>query len=174
MDKNKPIFYDTDCLSCFLIIGETFILESLFSKIILPIQSYREISNDSSPYIIKKNLEFLEKKGFIEIRNISSESEEYKRYILFTEGRWGRKKIGEGEASAISLAIENNGIVASNNLKDVKSYADEYNFPILTTAIILSKAVDKRIISENKANDMWEKMLKRNRRLQTAHFQIII
>ena len=37
---NKPVFYDTDCLECFLFVDAGYILEELFSKIIIPEQVY--------------------------------------------------------------------------------------------------------------------------------------
>jgi predicted nucleic acid-binding protein len=55
---NKPIFYDTDCLSCFLITDKCNILKSLFSKIIIPHDVYNELNNSASPYKIRKILKF--------------------------------------------------------------------------------------------------------------------
>ena len=33
---NKNIFYDTDCLSCFISINDVSILKKLFDKVIIP------------------------------------------------------------------------------------------------------------------------------------------
>lgn len=43
------------------------------------------------------------------------------------KGKWGRP-ISKGEAAALSLAISNNGIIASNNLKDVKNIAKQKKY----------------------------------------------
>lgn len=40
----KDIFYDTDCLSCFVSIDEVSILKKLFKKIIIPHEVYAEFS----------------------------------------------------------------------------------------------------------------------------------
>lgn len=42
---DSPIFYDTDCLVSFLVIGEGNLLHKLFSKIIIPKQVYDELSH---------------------------------------------------------------------------------------------------------------------------------
>lgn len=40
----KDIFYDTDCLSCFISINDVSILEKLFDKVIIPYEVYDEFS----------------------------------------------------------------------------------------------------------------------------------
>ena len=39
---NKKIFYDTDCLSCFISINDVSILKKLFDKVIIPNEVYEE------------------------------------------------------------------------------------------------------------------------------------
>lgn len=43
MTLNKPVFYDTDCLECFLFVDAGHILEKLFTKIVIPEQVYMEL-----------------------------------------------------------------------------------------------------------------------------------
>ena len=40
----KEIFYDTDCLSCFISINDVTILKELFEKVIIPYEAYEEFS----------------------------------------------------------------------------------------------------------------------------------
>ncbi|MDL2246833.1 hypothetical protein LJB96_04365 [Methanobrevibacter sp. OttesenSCG-928-K11] len=168
--KDKPIFYDTDCIVSFLIIGDVFVLHKLFSKAIIPRPVYDELTHESTPSVIKNNLNILIKNNFIEIKEIDIRSKLYTTYKCIEDGFWGNKPIGKGEASAIAFAIENSGIVASNNLSDVKELTEKHNIPLLTTAIILSFAVDNNIIDESKADTMWLKMIKRNIKLPTDSF----
>ncbi len=42
--SDEDIFYDTDCLSCFISINDVSILKILFKKIIIPHEVYREFS----------------------------------------------------------------------------------------------------------------------------------
>ncbi|KZX14899.1 hypothetical protein [Methanobrevibacter filiformis] len=168
--KNKPVFYDTDCLACFLVIGDVSILCNLFSKIIIPKPVYEELSHDGTPLFIKTNLYNLIEKDFVEVKDISIISKEYTAYKCIKDGLWSNRPVGKGEASAIAFAIKNNGVVASNNLKDVKELTEKYELPLLTTALILAKSVQKGLIDESRANSMWKKMLERNRNLPDNSF----
>ena len=53
-----------------------------------------------------------------------------------------------------------NGIVASNNLSDVEEYIESLDIELITSSMILSKAVEKDIVSENTANGLWKGMIK--------------
>lgn len=61
------------------------------------------------------------------------------------KGYWG-DEVGEGEASVLALAIDNDGIVASNNLSDIIPHITDYKLGLMTTPIILTKLYEKEII----------------------------
>lgn len=157
---NKPVFYDTDCLECFLFVDASYILEELFSKIIIPEQVHNELMNDKTPNIVKMNFKKL-KGGFIEIKEIQFASQEYTIYKSIEKGFWSEtgKVCGSGESATMALAHLNNGIVASNNLSDVEEYIESLNIELITSSMILSKAVKRDIISEDDANRLWNEML---------------
>ena len=98
---NKPVFYDTDCLESFLFVGAGYILEKLFSKIIIPEQVYNELIDKSTPPVVKTNFKNL-KAGFVEIREITFASQEYTTYKLIEKGFWSEtgKICGFGESAA--------------------------------------------------------------------------
>lgn len=158
---NKPVFYDADCLECFLFVDAGYILEELFSKIVIPEQVYEEIMVENTPTIVKTNFGKL-KEGFVEIREIQFASQEYTNYNLIKKGFWSGtgKCCGSGESAAMALAHLNNGIVASNNLSDVKDYIGSLEIELITSSMILSKAVEKDIVSEDGANELWDEMVK--------------
>lgn len=56
--------------------------------------------------------------------------------------------MGCGEAAAIALAVENNGIIASNNTKDIIKAIEKYNLIRIKTGDILVKAYNCGINSE--------------------------
>lgn len=85
---DSPIFYDTDCLVSFLVIGEGNLLHKLFSKIIIPKQVYNELSHPNSPPIIKNELEQYNKDNFIEIKDIKITDKEYYVYEQIKNGVW--------------------------------------------------------------------------------------
>ena len=59
----------------------------------------------------------------------------------------------------MALAHLNNGIVASNNLSDVREYVESLGIELITSSMILSEAVEKDIVSENTANELWKGMI---------------
>lgn len=168
---NKPVFYDTDCLECFLFVDAGHILEELFSKIIIPEQVYSEIIAENTPAIVKKNFKNL-KNRFVEIKEISFLSQEYTTYNLIKKGLWSKtgKICGSGESAAITLAHLNNGLVASNNLSDVEEYIESLDIELITSSMILSKAVERDIISKENANDLWKGMINKGIKLPKKSF----
>ena len=101
------------------------------------------------------------KEGFLEIREIPFASNEYITYKSIERGFWSQtgKVCGKGESAAMTLAHLNNGIVASNNLSDVEEYIESLDIELLTSSMILSKAVEKSIVSEDTANVLWKGMV---------------
>lgn len=168
---NKLVFYDSNCLECFLFVDAGYILEELFSKIIIPEQVYEEIMVENTPQVVKTNFENL-KKGFVEIREIYFASQEYCDYKLIKSGCWSKtgKICGSGESAAMALAHSNNGIVASNNLSDVGEYIESLDIELITSSMILSKAVEKDIISKDDAGGLWECMLDKGIKLPKDSF----
>jgi len=111
----KDLFFDTDCLSAFLWINDTNILEALYGgNIVLPDPVYRELSNPRVPQL-KKRADALIDKKMASIQTIEADSEEYKLYRSLVKGDKENKAIGKGEAAGIALASTYNGILASNN-----------------------------------------------------------
>ena len=161
MILNKPVFYDTDCLESFLFVGAGYILEKLFSKIIIPEQVFNELMDKMTPPVVKTNFQNL-KSGFVEIRKIPFISQEYITYKLIEKGFWSAtgKVCGSGESAAMALAHLNDGIVASNNLSDVEEYIESLDIELITSSMILSKAFEKDIVTDDTANDLWKGMLK--------------
>ena len=157
---NKPVFYDTDCLESFLVVDAGHILEKLFSKIIIPEQVYNELMDDNTPAIVKTNFKKL-KEGFVETKEIQFASQEYTTYKSIKKGFWSKtgKICGSGESAAMALAHLNNGIVASNNLSDVEEYIESLDIELITSSMILSKAVKKDIVSDGDANVLWKGMV---------------
>lgn len=169
---NKPVFYDTDCLESFLFVGAGYILEKLFSKIIIPEQVYNEIMDKNTPAVVKTNFNNL-KAGFVEIRYIPFASQEYTTYKLIEKGFWSAtgKVCGPGESAAMALAHLNEGIIASNNLSDVEEYIGSLDIELITSSMILSIAFEKDIVSEDTANDLWKGMVKEGIELPKDSFK---
>lgn len=168
---SNETFFDTDCISSFLWVRRENIIINLFTgQIILPKQVYNELDHPSIPHISQR-IKNMEQSNSILIKEIEIDSEAYKIYHeLAIQPPPGILKIGKGEAAAIALAKVNNGILASNNLKDIIYYVKKYNLKYITTGDILVQALSKKLITEEEGNDIWLKMIARKRKLPTPTF----
>ena len=80
------------------------------------------------------------------------------------------QQIGRGEAAGIALTKTYNGILASNNYKDIALYIKRYHLKHVDTGHILMEAMEKQIITELEGNTIWQNMLNKNRRLPETSF----
>lgn len=59
-------------------------------------------------------------------------------------------------------------ILASNNLKDIRPYIEEFHLKHMTTGDILLEALEKFYITEKQGNKLWADMLAKRRKLGAA------
>ena len=164
------LFFDTDCLSAFLWINDTNILHELYGgRIVLPESVYQELSNPGIPHI-KQRADIMINNKDASVKTIDTGTEEYKLYVELVRGKKGQKSIGRGEAGGIALAKTYNGILASNNYRDIAPYIEKYNLKHIDTGQILAEALKKRMITEAEGNSIWSKMLAKKRRLPDNTF----
>lgn len=155
------VFYDADCLNCFLAVGEYALLKQLFDKAIVPLIVKEEILQEGTPIEIKENLKQFIKLDFVEVREMPVGSPEFN---LYDKIKKKYKFMGEGEASVVALAHQTGGIVASNNLWDVRGYVEDYDLKLITTAFILAKAYESGIKSRKELDNIWKDMQKKGRK----------
>lgn len=167
----KDIFIDTDCISAFLWVGNESLLSQLYpGRVIMPKPVYDEIDRPTLAWM-KTRVDSMISAGKLMVVELSSGTEEFDLYYKLTENPdAGHKIIGDGEASSIALAKVKNGIVASNNFKDIMTYIKEYSLEYTTTADILVDAYKNGIIDENQGNIIWANMMRKRRRLGAASF----
>ena len=157
---NKPIFYDSDVLICFLEINRQDILKKLFSKIIVPDVVFDELNRKKSHNNVKNNLSNLIQEGFVAIEQILFGTHEYFDYNCMIKGFWTEDEpIGRGEAAAMALALKHFGIVASNNLTDVDDLSKLDKIPILTFSMIMSFCFELNLMSKEEIELVWQQIL---------------
>ncbi|WP_405306914.1 hypothetical protein [Methanobrevibacter sp.] len=158
--KNKLIFHDSDALICFLEIDEIEFLKNMFSKVIIPEAVFVELNVNNAPVNVKNNLKDLISENFVEVREVEFASGEYVKNKCISEGYWtDGRPIGRGESAVLAFAIENEGIVASNNLSDVFEICDRYEIPILTASLMLAFAFELGIYTKSEINCIWNRIL---------------
>lgn len=169
----EPCFFDNDCLSAFLWVNEQSILPKLYQgQIVIPKAVYDELSYPSpSIQVLRQRIDKMLQNNEAELRNIDASSEAYSLYDEMTSHpRSGHKIIGNGEAACLALAITENGIIASNNLKDITDYIEEFSLEHITTGDILVEAFHRNIITEIEGNNIWASMLTKKRKLGALTF----
>lgn len=166
----KLIFFDTDCLSSFLWVDSMNLLIKCYPQgFILPRPVYEELKK--VPHFQMKVDAYIQK-GFLEIMDIVSGTPDYRNYVDLVSGRDVRvPRIGKGEAAAIVLAYRYKGLLASNNLADIRYYIEFYNLEYLTSASILKNMYQKSIIDLQSGESIWKGMLQKRRKLPCPSFQ---
>ena len=163
------LFFDADCICAFLWINEESLLEKMYSgKIVIPKEVYNEIDRPTIPHL-KARIDQLIANGSAIVMSMDINSEEYSLYRELTTFS-GNKLIGSGEAASISLAKKHNGVLGSNNLRDVGYYVNKYSLKHVTTGDILVEAFQKGLITEQEGNTIWANMLKKKRKIGANSF----
>ena len=123
----ESLFFDTDCLSAFLWVNNQSLLAQLYpGRIVIPGAVYTELSNPKISHL-KARVDTLLSDNSARVENIETETAEYALYRkLISDPDPRHVIIGNGEAAAIALAKEKGGILASNNLRDVVVYVEEF------------------------------------------------
>ena len=162
-------FFDTDCLSAFLWTNGESILEKLYpQKIILPSQVYDELNRVS---FLVNRVNIMLGNDTAKIETMVAETDEYRDYVkMISAPDEGHKIIGKGEAAGIAMVKARGGILASNNLRDISDYVDEFHLAHITTGDILVEAYNQDIITEDEGNQLWAEMIEKRRMLPTVTF----
>lgn len=167
----KKIFIDTDCISAFLWVKNESLLSKLYpDRIVMPKPVYDEIDRPQLAWM-KQRIDKMISDGHLKVYDLKSNTEEFDLYYKMTQNpKFPHKVIGDGEASSIALAKVQNGIVASNNFKDILSYIKEYELENITTGDILVEAYKRGLIDENQGNAIWSSMLNKRRKIGANSF----
>ena len=165
------LFFDSDCISAFLWVKEQNLLAMLYpGRIVIPKPAYDELAYPTTPQLMQR-IDSLISNHQATLQTINVDSDTYDLYQKLTASPdEGHKIIGPGEAASIALAKTLDGVVASNNLKDISSYINEYGLKHITTGDILIEAMEKGFITEDDGNTIWASMLAKRRKLGASSF----
>ncbi len=165
ISMTKIIFFDTDCISSFLWTKtEKLLIHCFENRMIIPRQVYDEISKVS---YLRSRIDEMVNSGHLLVEEISVASEENKLYMDLTDftKKSNLPLIGRGEAAAITLSKKHKGVLASNNLKDVKYYVELYKLNHITTADIIHQVVSDGILTIPEADAIWSQIILKKRKL---------
>lgn len=167
----NPLFFDTDCLSAFLWVRDESLLAQLYpGRVVIPRAVYTELSNPTITHL-RERVDAMLAVGQAVVVEIDVGTDEYDVFYKLTQAPdAGHKIIGDGEAAAIALAKARDGIVASNNLRDITLFIEDYGLEHMTTGDILVDAYQRSLITEAEGNAIWARMISKHRKLGAASF----
>ena len=164
MSTDTPILLDTDFVSSFAWVGRMDIIEGRYSgRMVVLEEVMTEL--DRVPHLASCVRQSVAK-GHIreEVMLVDSpEALEFAR--LHDTGRYG-----SGEASCMTYLSYHEGILASNNLADVKAFCNHRGVTLLTTADVLLQAYDEGTLPIDETDGLWRGMLARKRKLPAPSF----
>lgn len=157
------IYLDADFLISFLDCQEScfHIVQAVCkgNELIVPLEIDTEISRYKGRQRVKRRLDNLVKNHIVSIFEIDVTHIAATHKYMLQQKRPKCRKIDAGEAAAIALCISENGVLASNNMKDVAKYAEDYNLKHITTARVLNKAYEDGVINEETAERIWSEII---------------
>ena len=134
-----------------------------------PFISLNEIDRPTIPHL-KTRIDQLIDNGSAIVMSMDISSKEYALYRELTTDSVRNKVISRGEAASISLAKKHNGVLGSNNLRDVSYYINKYSLKNVTIGDILVEAFQKGLITEQEGNTIWTNMLNKKRKIGANSF----
>jgi len=161
------------CIASFLWIQRVGIVIGLFGNRIRVlsevIRELERLKHTKSGHTVYEDLQhFVKAYTYVQVSMLIAGSV-YEIYRCLTEGYCG-KGMGSGEASVVSHALHEHGIVASNNLKGIEPFCSKYDPELISTEDILVAAVIQKIISFEVGKKTWCDMVNKKRKLPAYEF----
>lgn len=162
LTDNEPVFFDTDCISHFLSVKRFDIIVKLFGqRIRIPSEVVRELDNlkynPALGHMPRTLHDFIAQYPHTHV-SIPIDSSAYDLYRQLKEGCLDGKRRGSGEAAVMACAFDKRGVVASDNLTDVKEFCKNNGIELISTEHILVGAVVKNLLLQGTAQKVWHHM----------------
>lgn len=138
--NNKKIVLDADVIIHFWKGGKLSLLPLIYKKnrYILLKQVYKEISNGK----LKNDLITILNWKKIEEFDISTNMDVLKEFAFL------KKRFGIGESACMAYCKYNKDVLASSNLKDIKTYCKNNKIQYLTTMDFINSAYEQKMLDE--------------------------
>lgn len=164
---DKKIIMDTDILSSFTSVGKLDELIRLFQdRVLVPDVVLDELANLKNNYKLKyiyeevlKNIEA----GKLEIFEIIVGTKEFEAFLELTN--LDSMKLGDGEAACLAIALTNDRIISSSNLKDVGFFVDNRLVENIPTTEILKRFHTEMGYPIEEVDKIKDLMVKKGRKL---------
>ncbi|RZJ63093.1 MAG: hypothetical protein EOO45_22000 [Flavobacterium sp.] len=148
--SNREILIDADVVSHFVTAGKAGILKQIFpgNTIRMLDKVHKELQDWPNDNMRAAVSELLSKKQ-VKLMDFPEDN-----ITILMEYAWIKTALmkGDGESACLAVARHNKHILASSNLRDIKTYCNTHNIDYLTTMDFLCEAVRRAIFTETDAN----------------------
>jgi len=163
---SKIILIDADVVSHFIQGGEIYALGSIFpNKIKVLDKVYAELERFPKKKIEVDNLI---NQGILELEQFPESNQEIKKEYYYIKNKLFK---GDGESACLAVARYTQNIIASSNLKDIKSYCTLHKVEYLTTMNFLCEALNKGIFDITRCNNFIEAVLQKGGKLPVGKME---
>ncbi len=157
---DRIILIDADVISHFITANEIIALPTIFPyRIKILDKVYNELLRFPKR---KTEVENLLRYKLIDLIEFPEENDTIKKEYFYI------KKVlfkGDGESACLAVARYNKNILASSNLKDIKSYCTMHKIDYLATMDFLCEALNNGIFDMQRCNDFVSKVIKSGSKL---------
>ena len=159
----KIILIDADVVSHFIQGGEIYALGSIYpNKIKVLDKVYAELERFPKK---KTEVDNLLNQGILELEKFPDSNHEIRKEYL-----WIKKMMfkGDGESACLAVARYNQNIIASSNLKDIKSYCQLHNVQYFTTMNFLCEALKNGLFDTARCDRFIAKVIQKGGKLPVS------
>lgn len=160
------ILIDADVVSHFITGRQILKLSTIFANPIKMLDKvYAELAKFNSK---KKHVDNLVNYKLIDVIPFPEENAEIKKEYHQIKKLMFK---GDGEAACLAVVRHTNDIIASSNLKDIKSYCNMHSIEYLTTMDFLCEALRKGILNEAECDEFIGRVLKAGSKLPVKNMK---
>ncbi len=159
----RVILIDADVVSHFATANEADSLSLIFPQnpIHMLDKVHAELQRWASPKMLSKLSDLLSKKK-IHLMSFPEEDEIIKKEYAWIKSMQFK---GDGESACLAVAKYRKNIIASSNLRDIKTYCKTHNIDYLTTMDFLCEALKIGLFEEARCNNFISSVLAANSKL---------
>ena len=155
--SSRIILVDADVISHFISAREAEHFHGLFADNAIHIldKVHAELQNWKSAGVGLIVSEMLRKKH-LRLMPFPEDDEVIKREYFWIKKMQFK---GDGESACLAVARYRKNILASSNLRDIKSYCAMHGIDYLTTMDFLCQAIKEKVFSESRCNNFLQKVI---------------
>ena len=162
VDPSKKILLDTDVIIHFIKGEQTGILHKIFPNKLYILDIVFE---EAFKGITRPIIENLIRSGAIHELSFSNDMRVIKEYAQL------KKVYGSGESACMAYCKFNKDVLASSNLRDIKSYCVENSIQYLTTMDFILQAYQLKLLDETECDYFIYNVLSRGSKLPCKNIQ---